>query len=626
MPVHGGVIALSHIAGARMVAAHSSIKNSRERVVHAVPAGFITSTELTSRTGYFAAWHGRLDNKHQLCSLLDQQPAQSITNPELILQLYLKYGRSFLSKLLGDYGLSIWDPRECCLILARDPFGCRPLFYKRDPSQLTWCSDLDLLLTWSADSKDIDSEYVADYLLGPRKPELTPYENVRAVPPGSYVCYSQRKQDLQVVLFWTPHSCQSVGLNGDTDYEERFLYLFEEAIRLRLASQREFWMELSGGLDSSSIACMAQRCNKKDRGLISDFQTVSFVYDEAKSSDEREYIDPIEAHLGKRGIHMREDDYRILDSVDEWISVPSPLHIFGKRYSALAEAMKRGGADTLVKGDGGDQLFWSDSTARLDLADLLSKFKVRSFVKRLRQWSHVSGKPFWDLAWRSGILPNFPALKKHSATPSSSLVSSLVRSSFQANEFSFGSAGDTSLPSTRRQLGMISRLQLTTSRCYYHWAGITPIYPYLHLPLVEFCIGIPFEQKLRPGQSRSVMRRSLRAIVPNAILNRTDKRGPHEAICRALMRHGAQLSREFRNSEVVARGYVDQEPLLLAISAAQAGNYRPTSALLNVISLELWFRSLRSSSAILSRPKDNGQESLTFHAKGGEDIDTRRGI
>jgi len=99
-PFMGEVLALSHIAEARMEAAHSSIKGRWERIPEHGVGGFIASAELTSKAGYFVAWHGRLDNKTSLLTLLDQRPEQHITNSELILQLYVKYGESFFSRLL----------------------------------------------------------------------------------------------------------------------------------------------------------------------------------------------------------------------------------------------------------------------------------------------------------------------------------------------------------------------------------------------------------------------------------------------------------------------------------------------------------------------------------------------
>jgi asparagine synthase (glutamine-hydrolysing) len=117
-------------------------------------------------------------------------------------------------------------------------------------------------------------------------------------------------------------------------------------------------------------------------------------------------------------------------------------------------------------------------------------------------------------------------------------------------------------------------------------------HPYLHRPLVEFLQAIPFEQRVRPGETRSLMRRALRDLVPRKILKRQGKSGPDEALFRALAREGARLQPIFESARVCAHGYTNAEALQTALERARHGCEIRSFAIIQTISLEFWLRSL----------------------------------
>ena len=151
------------------------------------------------------------------------------------------------------------------------------------------------------------------------------------------------------------------------------------------------------------------------------------------------------------------------------------------------------------------------------------------------------------------------------------------------------------LPSRRNMFAGLSsvvrgfpRYNIREFRC------IEMSHPYMHRPLVEFLLAIPLDQKLRPGESRSLMRRALRDILPEKIAKRRGKRGPDEAISRALAREWPSLRQLFSDARVCSRGYMRPHKLLSALDRARHGAEKQTFALLNTISLEFWLRSLEN--------------------------------
>src|SRR5260370_19080705 len=128
---------------------------------------------------------------------------------------------------------------------------------------------------------------------------------------------------------------------------------------------------------------------------------------------------------------------------------------------------------------------------------------------------------------------------------------------------------------------------------------IEATHPYVHRPLVEFLQAIPFEQKVRPAETRSLMRRALRGSVPEKILKRRSKRGPDEALFRAVAREWPQLQPMFENARCCARGYVNAEALQAALARVRHGCGLFSFALIQTLSLEFWLRALerRTSTA-----------------------------
>ncbi len=379
----GGLI---HAGGSdRTEFVYRAVCNGQAGASTSVPEGLIASSHLTRAQQNVLAWDGRLDNADELRNALAGSDYIH-TEQELVLQLYLKFGLKSIGLLIGDFALSIWDQQRNTLLLARDAFGARPLYYRHHGREIVWASDLDVLVGWAGNVSAIDDEYIADYLTVPVRSDLTPYRGLRAVPPATSLVYSAATGTIELHEFWSPVSCAPVVYDSDLEYENHFLRVFEDAVRCRLRASGPVWIELSGGLDSSSIVCVAERLRHREKADLADYRTVSDVFPESKSSDETEYIKEVERSIGREGTYLQENDQRILDPIDEWVSLPGPLLAFGRRHLTLSAAMHALGSNILVKGVGGDQVLWSNWQACFDVADLFWTGRVGAFLKRIRDW------------------------------------------------------------------------------------------------------------------------------------------------------------------------------------------------------------------------------------------------
>ena len=135
-------------------------------------------------------------------------------------------------------------------------------------------------------------------------------------------------------------------------------------------------------------------------------------------------------------------------------------------------------------------------------------------------------------------------------------------------------------------------------------------YPFTHRPLVEFMQAIPFEQSVRPGQTRSLLRRALRNLLPPEIAQRKGKRVNTDAVLRAVGREWPRLRSMFTDACICKYGYIDCERLLAMLAVARQGSDQASSAATFLIPLEYWLRAFESRRSIASSKVIRKQSEL----------------
>jgi len=549
---------------------------------------------LVSTAGHILACDGRLDNRAELIAQLRQYVDHSATDVEIVMASHLKWGTNFVARLIGDFALSLWDPQTCTLLLARDAFGTRPIYYHANPQRITWSSDLASLLDLAALGTEIDREYVASYLNSTPDLERTAYQSIHAVRPGFRMVV--RDGRIEKHAFWRPDIVRGIRYRSDSDYEEHFCELFREAVRCRLRSDGPVWAELSGGLDSSSIVCMADQIIASGDAGSRQLETVSYVYDNSPASDERRFIGEVEARRGRFGNHFHEDESvgRFLNLNLDSIVRPNPTYRFTARHDWVRAQMQQTGSKVLLSGVAGDNLLWSGAEVSPELADLLVQLKLPSLHRQVRRWSRATHNSYAGTLWRRAVRPALPA---HFSSQPSTLIDRqfakqidlVERSTQESDVWGF------KLPSARVQARMLSSAIRAVASCYYRDRVFTEYrFPFLHRPLVEFLLAIPIEQKLRPGESRSLQRRALKHVLPPAILTRQGKRTSGEALCRTLAGTWREVKWLFNKPRVCEYGFVDAAAFGEAAKRIQHGLQNVNGELLGVLAVELWLRALES--------------------------------
>jgi asparagine synthase (glutamine-hydrolysing) len=573
------------------------------RAFHTNRESRLEKQPLVSRECALLAWDGRLDNREEMISLLLQELNGDRTDVAIAMAAYLKFGIDFLPRLIGDFALALWDPRTRTLLLARDAVGPRPLYYHANAERIIWSSELMPLLDLAGIELEVNDEYIAGHLTREPEPELTPYKGIYAVSPG-HTAVVQNGQ-FRVKRFWGLDPNLEIRYKTDGEYEEHFRHLFREAVRCRLRVDGPVCINLSGGLDSSAIVCMADEIFGSGDAEASRIETISHVYDEAVSSDERDFIRCVEEKRGRSGRHLRDVDYPPLASFPDESrhSFPEFFDCFVDLLRGTCEAMRGDGARVLLTGHGGDEILCSNPSPAPELGDLLVQRRLPGLHRSLKTWSEASKKSYLTLLWRYGVMPLLPTKLQVFLKPVVKLPfwideRFITRMNLRARHLGTPDVFGFNFPSGRDQaVGFLSVIRITSKASYRARGGIEVSHPYLHRPLVEFLQAIPFEQRARPGETRSLMRRALRDMLPEKILKRRGKKGPEEALFRALARQWPQLRPIFENALVCAHGYMNAEALQVALERVRHGCEKDSFAVIQTISLEFWLRALERRSS-----------------------------
>ena len=566
------------------------------RAFHTTAESRRESQPLVSVWGHTLCWDGRLDNRDELLALFANECDR--TDAGLVLAAYQKWGAEFLARIIGDFALALWDPSQQTLVLARDPFGVRPLYYFQNNQELVWSSTLTSLLALPNIDAEVNDEYVAGCFA--LYPELssTPYRGINAVEPGQVITIKERQ--IQMRRFWRPAETDEIRYASDREYEEQFYHLFREGVACRLRSDRPIWSELSGGLDSSSIIFMADRIRNEERSSAIPVKTLSLVDYPSTTFFDHRFIEVVEKARGFSGIRLDGGGHWIKFASPEEGFIPVPITsicVWGLHHR-FHQRMKDEGARVLLSGLGGDQVTWSNLEAGPELGDLLFNLQPLRLHQRLQVWSEATHQPYIQLLWQEVLLPRLPIRLRARFQNKIELTEWLDRDFIKRmnieerlilpkDPFGF------KLPSRSLQASRIWYIVMNIARGeHFEHAVFEKTYPFLHRPLVEFVMNVPMAQKLRPDETRSLMRRALKDLLPPRILERRSKGTTGEALCRGLANEWSNIRPLLDDARIERRGYVNTTALVQALDRARHGIEFNLSGLIQALALEIWLRSL----------------------------------
>jgi asparagine synthase (glutamine-hydrolysing) len=583
------------------------------RAFHTTKESCCETQPLVSTSGAVITWDGRLDNRAELINLLKNDLSCSSPDVSIVAAAYEQWGNNCFARLIGDWALSVWKPSESALVLAKDPVGPRHLYYSIDTRQVVWSTILDPIVLLAKARLALDEEYIAGWFSFFPAPYLTPYVGIHAVPPSCFISveggqYSVRK-------YWNFDPSKRIVYRTDVEYEEHFRDVFAESVRRRLRSNAPILAELSGGMDSSSIVCMADTIVARDQAEAPRLDTLSYYDDSEPNWNERPYFTKVEEKRGRVGCHINvglQESLRFDFKADSFIATPESGIRRTDASEQLSKCMAAQGNRVVLSGIGGDEVAGGVPTPIPELEDLFARVQLMRLARQLKVWALNKRKPWFHLLYETtrGFLPVGLVGVPRQMRPAPWLCRDFVNrnrvalTGYPSRVKLFGS-----LPSFQNNLSTLQALSRQLE------CSVLPLdpphekrYPYLDRNLLEFLYAIPREQLVRPGQRRSLMRRMLVGIVPQEILSRRRKA--------YLLRSAGTISSLWSslvavNEQMVSTrlGIVDSSSFCRTIQNMLRGCEVPVVTLMRTLGIELWLRTLVSRGMLQVGYKDIARDS-----------------
>jgi asparagine synthase (glutamine-hydrolysing) len=579
------------------------------RAFHTNRESRFESQPFRSQTGCTLVFDGRIDNRDELSATLENLECRITTDVEIVMAAFLKWGDDFAAHIVGEFALAIWDPHNRRLLLGRDHIGARTLYFHKNEERFIFSSELEPLLDVTGAALEIDDEYIAGYLVYDPEPDLTPYKEFKSVKPFHLISITSDRK-FRTWPYWNLNRKKEVRYQKDDDYEADFLAHFKAAVSASLRSDLPVCADLSGGLDSSAIVCVADELINNGEVPTPRLDTVSQVSDSSHTSDERKFIRYVEEQRGRASHHIVEDDYPLLSllSVENASRILNPLLFCAAQHRAVHDVMEKFNARVLLSGMGGDEITCANADPSPELTDLLVRGELVQLHCSVKAWSVYLKKPYPELLWRNAFLPTLPQrvqlkFKSVSQFPTLFAKDFSRRMRLLDRLYAVAEPFHCTLPSDRDQaLGFWTASIGIASGTRREMSKVDVSYPFLHRPFVEFMQAIPHTQRVRVGQTRSLMRRSLKGLLPETIAKRKSKGNPQEVISRAIAREWPRLESLFLDARVVSSGYIDRVALRSTIEKFRFGCGTHLPALLKTLVLEVWLRGLERQAATVKQP------------------------
>jgi asparagine synthase (glutamine-hydrolysing) len=560
----------------------------------------------------------RLDNRDELLKALGLADRET-SDAALILAAYRRWGEDCPKRLLGDFAFALWDEQRATLFCARDHFGIKPFYYHGSAERFVVASEIKALLALPSVPREINEEWVADFLVAiVADSSSTIYSDIFRLPPGHRLVVTPFGRQLQP--YWRLEVSDTVPRG---DLAEQFHSVFSAAVSCRLRGSAAVGVMLSGGLDSSSIACVAARIRQAEQAR--PLPTFSRVFDKTPDRSERPFVEAVVAQGGFDPYFLASDqspafaDFEQILAVQDGPFLAPGLALNSQVYHAAADR----GVRVLLDGHGGDEVV---SHGFGLLKELATAGKWMDLWREVRGEAEIYGTPTWQAfalyvshfgpsgrvllpagrvvqralrrlrrlrrgeesgpLWNRFINPDLAARTD---------VAARCRAD-QASMVDYESERELHLGAVR---GAMQPYALEVLDKAAASAGVEARYPFWDKRMVEFCLALPADAKLSDGWPRMILRRAMEGILPKQVQWRKDKLNflPH-LVEGMLAHHRSMLDHILLEDAEDMRGYVDLEAVVAAyrrmVQKPEAASYADVHAVWRTVVLALWLRQRRA--------------------------------
>jgi asparagine synthase (glutamine-hydrolysing) len=553
---------------------------------------------------------GRIYYQSDLLKTFPLKGESPASTAQLILSLFQKYGIAVLQQLEGEFALVIGDRQQNRFLLLRDLLGCYPLYWLQDSTGLYISSSMTDLALATKRTFDLNPNYLGQYLIfsfafSELPTQETIYQSIQRVVPGELRQLSldtPPKTLFQYQWNFSQNSIHDINEAGET-FKDILTAAIQERIQYGKAAAH-----LSGGMDSSTIICLA-------KPLLSEpLTTLSLVYNLETLVKETDYINTLIEQEKTLETHFVQGD-TLLDF--QWFNESLPLH--DEPYAGLFhfaienELMQKAKSlqvSTILTGTGAELVAEGNCYY---LADWLHQGQWQKTVQESQQWAIARNQNFWSIFSEFALLPLFspvihnglsnwmrrgygkwPQLKPLEIAP-------WINPQFAKDYDLYGHLQD--LIARQRNYPIEQARDRFVIRCMSgNWAawslgkseGIHISQPFLDPRLIRFCLSLPREFRTIPGESKPLLRQAMEKTLPPKIFHRKYKSNFNEPYWKGLKQNLTALVTMVRDSSLnQALPIFESEQLIMALQqhSLGLGDIASGSHLCRLLALIAWYKT-----------------------------------
>ncbi|MEO8403093.1 MAG: asparagine synthase (glutamine-hydrolyzing) [Chitinophagaceae bacterium] len=561
---------------------------------------------------YVLIFNGEIYNHTDIRSTLrNKHHFKSTSDTETILYGFIEFGTSLFGRMNGIFAFSIYDRSSGDLIIVRDQFGVKPLYFYQQNDIFLFASEIKALLKFEGVNKSVDYSALVNYLYFLWSPgQQTPFENVKKLLPGHYIKLNvKRLSDFEI------HKYYEIPFNGEYagQSEAKLVNELEEklfnAVKRQLLSDVPVGFFLSGGLDSSAIVAMAAKAKPDERLTCYTINAGSELsYDGFENdlfyAEKVARLFNVDLKKVDAKIDIVNDFDQMIWQLDEPQSDAAPLNVLN-----ICRMAREDGYKVLLGGTGGDDLFsgyrrhqslyfekWINHIP-LPMLSLVSNLlgrtgKAHALARRVNKM--VSSKRFKNderladlYSWISieSIQSLFSEeIKKKIAgyDPKSILINALKDIPKEHHDLNHLLFWDMKYFLADHNLNYTDKMAMAT--------GVEVRVPFLDIELVEFSCKLPLNLKMKGKTTKYLLKKVMERYLPKEIIYRS-KSGFSAPVRQWITHDLDQFVKDRLSKKIIQeRGIFDFDNVNNMIKCNKLGKIDASYNIWSLLAVESWMQ------------------------------------
>ena len=487
-----------------------------------------------------------IDNRQELFEHLQIKKInrKAITDSQLILLAYCKWGDSTPNHLIGDFTFMIWDKRQQKLFGARDFSGMRTLYYHNDQEHFAFCTTINPLLQLPYIKNQLNETWLAEYLAIPDmidtvNPNLTVFKTIKQLPPSHSITVTRDRTTVK--RYYPLQLDKQIKYKKTEDYVEAFQDVFQKAVDARLRSIGPVGSQLSGGLDSGSVVGFASKTLKKENKQL---YTYSYTPDNRFEdwtpkymlANESEYIKATADYIGGiQANYSSFDGKSPLSEMDEWLDIMEmPYKFFENSFwvKGLHEQAAKDGVKVLLNGARGNfTISWGKALDYYSM--LIRQFKWMKLSQEVKLYSrnmdvnqkrvlNAIGKRALPFLGRTKDSYTFPQLINDNFAERTNVFERIT-------DLKTEGLNNSEIRQKHFKQAYIWNVTGTSAAKVSLRYGMWDRDPTSDLRVIQFCLSLPDDQFVNNGLDRALIRKATKGYLPDKVRLNQKVRGVQAA-------------------------------------------------------------------------------------------------